>query len=241
MMRNASRAAGFSSIVFGLAGLASFALALVPPILGFDDTDNPAVSIAFVRAHPDIQVMAGVSLILMAIALTVSVLSVAEVTAPRADSLAMRCLSAFGLFAAAFFLVTGGLRIGASGPLLHIAGLRDAWGEAAYLAFQVASQAIGIGGIVALCLWAVGLSLIGLRTRVLPVALSVLGIIPAFRLVGGTLGPLGALPDSELLWVLGMVSIPGTMVWCLLLGIVLLRRGFRSTPEHLAVPVAAGA
>ncbi|MEP6639775.1 MAG: DUF4386 family protein [Chloroflexota bacterium] len=240
-MRNASRVAGLSTLAFALAGLVSFALQLVPPSLGFEDTDNPLVSIAFVRAHPDIPVMTGLSLILMAIALTVSVLSVAEVTAPRADSLALRCLSAFGLFAAVLFLVTGGLRIGASGPLLHIANLREEWGEAAYLAAQVAGQAVGISAIVGLCLWAVGLSVIGRRMRVLPTWLAFLGIVPALRLVVSTLGPLGLLPDSELLWILGMVSIPGTMVWCLLLGIVLLRRGFGSTREHLAVRVPAGA
>ena len=240
-MRNASRVAGLSTLAFALAGLVSFALQLAPPILGFDDTDNPFVSIAFVRAHPDIHVLAGMCLILMAIALTVSVLSVAEVAAPRADSLALRCLSAFGLFAAVLFLVTGGLRIGASGPLLHIASLRDEWGEAAYLAAQVAGQAVGISGVVGLCLWAVGLSVISRRRRVLPTWLFILGIVPAFRLAVSTLGPLGLLPDSELLWILGMVSIPGTMVWCLLLGIVLLRRGFGSTREQFAVPIAAGA
>ncbi len=240
-MRKASRAAGLSTLAFALAGLVYFALQLVPPSLGFEDTDNPSVSIAFVRAHPDIQVMAGIALILMAITLTVAVLSVAEVAAPRADSLPLRCLSAFGLFAAALFLVTGGLRIGASGPLLHIASLRGDWGEAAYLAAQVAGQAVGISGIVGLCLWAVGLSVIGRRRRVLATWLFFLGIVPAFRLVVSTLGPLGLLPDFELLWILGMVSIPGTMVWCFLLGIVLLRRGFGPTREDLAVPVTAGA
>lgn len=241
LTRSAAGAAGFSSIVFGLAGLASFALALVPPLLGFDDTDNPAVSIAFVRAHPDVHVFAGIALIVMAIALTVAILGVAEVLSPRADSLAVRSLSALGLFAAALFLVTGGLQIGASGPLLHIASLRDEWGEAAYLAAQVAGQAVGISGIVGLCLWAVGLSVIGRRRRVLATWLFFLGIVPAFRLVVSTLGPLGLLPDFELLWILGMVSIPGTMVWCFLLGIVLLRRGFGPTREDLAVPVTAGA
>lgn len=240
-MRNSTRVAALSTIVFAIAGLASFAFQLAPPMLGFDDTDNPAVSIAFVRTQPDIHVYAGLCLILMAIALVVAILSVADVVAPRADSLAIRCVSVLGLFAAALFLVTGGLRIGASGPLLHIAGLRDEWGEAAYLAFNVASQAVGISAIVALCLWAVGLSLIGLRTKVLPLALCVLGIIPAFRLVGGTLGPIGALPDSEVLWILGMVSIPGTMVWCLLLGLVLLRRALGPAAEPRVDPVLAAA
>jgi hypothetical protein len=97
-----------------------------------------------------------------------------------------------------------------------------------------------ISGIVGLCLWAAGLSLIGRRMRILPFWLCLLGIVPAIRLAGGTLGPLVVLPDSELLWILGMVSIPGTMAWCLLLGLVLLGRGLASTAEHGVVAVPAG-
>ena len=102
-------------------------------------------------------------------------------------------------------------------------------------------QALLISGIVGICVWAVGLSLIGLRTGALPVALCVLGFVPAFRLVGGILGPLGALPDVEGLWVLGMISIPGTMVWFLLLGMVLVRRGSGSVGEQDVVAVTASA
>ena len=239
-MRTTARVAGVSTIVFALAGLTTTALSLVPISLGFEDTDNPAISIAFIRAHPDIHVFTGLSLILMAIALTASILSVGELTAPRA-ALAVRCVSALGLMAAALFLVTGGLQIGASGPLLHIANLRPEWGEAAYVAFQVASQAAGSSAIVGLCLWVAGLSAIGRRSGVLPTWLCVLGIVPAFRLVVGTLGPVGLLPAIDLLWVVGMVSIPGTMAWCLSLGIVLLRRGFLSTGVRQAVPATAGA
>jgi hypothetical protein len=56
----------------------------------------------------------------------------------------------------------------------------------------------------------------------------VLGVFPAFRIVGGTLGPLGLLPDADVLWILSIVSIFGTFVWCFLLGLVLLRRSFES-------------
>ena len=239
-MKATARVAGLSAIVFAVASLAWFVFELVPPSIGFEDTDSPAVMIAFVRAHPDIHVFAGLCLIAMSISLTVAILGIAEALAPPANAFAVRCLSAFALFAAAFFLVSGGLKIGASGPLLHIAGLRQEWGESAYLVYQVVGQALLISGVVGLCVWAVGLSLIGLRTRVLPVALCVLGFIPAFRLVGGTLGPLGAFPDIELLWILAVISIPGTMVWCLLLGIVLLRRGFRSVIDPGDVPAMVG-
>ena len=239
-MRTSTTVAGLSTIAFALAGIAWFALEITPPGLGFEDTDNPAVMLGFVRAHPDIYVHAGLALILMAITLTVAVLGVAEVAARRANSLGLRTASAFGLFAAAFFLMHAGIRIGSSGPLLHIGGLKDEWGEVAYLASQVAGQALQIGGIVGLCLWAVGLSLIGIQTRIFPLALLALAVFPVIRLVTGTLGPLGLLPDSDLLWVLSIAAIPGTMLWCLVLGLVLLRRGLQSAVEPRLGPVTAG-
>jgi hypothetical protein len=240
-MKNAAGAAGLSIIAFALAGICWFVLESTPPRLGFEDTDNPAVMVGFVREHPEVFVQAGATLILMAISLTIAVLAVAEAIGPGSGPVGQRSTSAFGLFAAGFFLVGGAVRIGSSGPLLHMAGLSQKWGEGAYLAAQVFSQAVLIGGIFALCLWAVGLSLIGLRTKAIPLALCVLGILPAVRIVGGTLGPLGLLPDTEVLWLIGMASILGTILWCLLLGVVLLRRSFRSTAERSVHPVMAEA
>ena len=85
--------------------------------------------IAFVRAHPDIHVFAGIALVVMAIALTVAILSIADIMAPWGASLTLRCLSAFGLFAAAFFLVSGDLKVGASGRRLTLASFQP-WSAA---------------------------------------------------------------------------------------------------------------
>jgi hypothetical protein len=54
---------------------------------------------------------------------------------------------------------------------------------------------------------------------------SALGIFSAAFLFMGLLGPLGVLPDDmpDVLWIVFMVSIPGVMLWCLVLGLVLLR------------------
>ena len=235
-----ARLGALSVIVFALAGIAWFALESAPPRLGFEDTDNPAIMVGFIWAHSEVFVQAGVALIVMAISLTTAVLSVAEVIGPRSGGVGLRSTTAFGLFAAAFFLFGGGIRIGSSGPLLHMAGLRAEWGESAYLAAQVVSQAVLIGGLFALCLWAVSLSLIGLRTKALPVALCVLGLLPAFRIVSGTLGPLGLMPDTEILWLMAMASILGTILWCLLLGVVLLRRSFAKTSVLAVGPELAG-
>jgi len=240
-VRGTSKVAAFSTILFALAGIVWFVLETTPPRLGFEDTDNPALMVGFIRQYPEVFVQAGTTLVLMAISLTIAVLAVAEVVGPRSGALGLRSASAFGLFSAAFFLFGGAVRIGSSGPLLHMAGLREEWGEGAYLAAQVVGQALLIGGIYALCLWAVGLSLIGLRTKVIPLALCVLGVLPAFRIVSGTLGPLGLLPDAGVLWVISIASIFGTILWCLILGIVLLRRSFGSTAEPAAQPATADA
>lgn len=238
-MKNTARAAGLSIIAFALAGVLWFVLESTPPRVGFEDTDNPAIMVEFVRTHPEVFVHAGIALIVMAISLTVAVLAIAEVMGPRSGAVGLRSSSAFGLFAAAFFMFGGAIRIGSSGPLLHMAGLRDEWGDGAYLAAQVVSQGVLIGGIFVLCLWVVGLSVIGLRTKALPLALCVLGILPAFRIVSSTLGPLGLLPDAEVLWLIGMAAILGTILWCLLLGVVLLRRSFESTAGSFVDPALA--
>ncbi len=236
-VRSTTRIAAISTSVFAVAAILWFALESTPPRLGFEDTDDPAIMVAFIRQHPEVFVQGGTMLVLMAISLVIAVLAVEDVVRPQSGGVGLRSTSVFGLFAAALFLFGGAVRIGSSGPLLHMAGLKDAWGESAYVAAQVASQAVLIGGIFALCLWEVGLSLIGFRTKVIPVALCVLGVLPAFRIVSGLLGPLGLLPDVGALWVISIASIFGTILWCLVLGIVLLRRSWRSKQDpELAVP-----
>lgn len=49
-------------------------------------------------------------------------------------------------------------------------------------------------------------------------------------------------PDADILWVLSVLSILGTILWCLILGVVLLVRSFRSAPGPAAMnPAVAGA
>lgn len=129
-----------------------------------------------------------------------------------------------GIFSAAFLFIHGVVRLSVE-PLLYIDSLDRDWGEAAYLVVQVVGvHGFAQAGVFALCLWAIGISLIGLRTRALPVAVCLLGAIPVIRVLG-LLGPLGVLPDDmpDVLWIVFMVSIPGVMLWCLVLGLVLLR------------------
>ena len=56
--------------------------------------------------------------------------------------------------------------------------------------------------------------------------------LPAFRIVSGMLGPLGLLPDVEVLWLIGMASILATILWCLLLvSTTSLSASKRSSPD----------
>jgi hypothetical protein len=228
-MTSPARVAGLSAIAFAVAAIAWFVLESTPQRLGFEDTDDPALMVGFIRQHPEAFVQAGALLLLMAVSLTVAVLAVRLAVEPRSGGVGLWVTSAFGLFAAGQFLFGGAVRVGSSGPLLHMADLQPAWGEVAYVAAQVISQAVLNGGILALCLWAVGLSVMGLRTKVIPVGLAALGIVPAYRIVVGILGPLGIWPDMDIGWILGIASIFGTVLWCLVLGVVLLRRSFRTS------------
>jgi hypothetical protein len=230
-MRRTTSVAGLAAVAVGVLGLTWFALYLGQPMLGFEDTDDPALGVRFVRAHPDVFTGTGIALILMSILLTIAVVSLAATAREGREGRergdwAVRATSAFGLFAAFSFLVFGVMRIGAVGPLLHIASLDAAWGETAYLVVQMAGvQGLLPAGLLALGVWATGLSLIGLRTRLIPLAMCILGLIPAIHVAGRLVGELDVLPEEA--WLLMIASIPGTLVWCVLLGLGLTVRALR--------------
>ncbi len=230
--KRTARVGGIALIVFASAGIAWFYFATTAPRLGFDDTDDPSVMLRFIRTYPNVFIYLGLAMITMGLSLIVGALAVAETLGTRVSASAVKSISAFALVAAAFFLLGGAVHINASGPLLHMAGLRSAWGEGAFLAFQVTSQALLTMGLFMLCLWAACLSAVGWRSGTLPIGLCALGILPAFRLIGSVLGPLDLMPDGT--WFLSLVSLPGILLWCLILGLVLLRRG-------LAPPAPLGA
>jgi len=222
-----SKRAGLAVITAGLAGVIWFYLESAPPRLGFDDTDSPLVSLRYLQIHHVIYAQAGLALFILAIALIVATHAVGDVLASRADPLALRVVATFGLFSAAFFFMHGVLRLGVL-PILYMQSLREEWGQMAYLVGQFTGiHGFAQAGITTLCVWAVGTSLIGVRTRALPIGLCVLGLVPGFRLLG-ILGPFGVTPDG--LWIFFMASIVGAMLWCMALGVVLVAR--RPTPSE---------
>ncbi len=221
--RLAASAGGLGLVAAGAAGLLWLFLETTPPRLGFDDTDNPAVGLAFLRGHAEVYAQAGAALLVLAIGLTVAAIAMADLLAERADHVALRATTTFGLFGAAFFMAHGIGRLSVH-PLLYIDSLNHGWGEAAYVALQmVGVQMLVQGGLLMLSVWSAGVALIGARTRALPRWLCALAVIPAFHILS-VLGPLGVLPDLSALWILFLISIIGTMLWLLGFGATLLWR-----------------
>ena len=136
-------------------------------------------------------------------------------------------------------MFTGALRLSSPGPIDHIEGMREEWGESAYLVVQMAGTQAGLlGGATCLVVWIVTTSAIAWRRGGLPRWLAGLGFLPALVLVGAVLGPAGVeLPD--LVW-LGYVAVlvVGLPVWLLGSAVTILS-GKRSR-EPGSFEVAAG-
>jgi hypothetical protein len=207
-----------AGIAVAVAGVALMALQLGAQSLGFQDTDDPAVQLAYLRQHSENFIQQGIAQFALGIALTILVFVVSDRLSGRVGAVTLRTLSAFGLFGAACFFLFGVMRFSVK-PLLYIDGLDHGWGEAAYLVSQIAGvHGFAQAGIVASCGYAVGIGVTGFRAGAFPRWLAVLAVIPAFR-IAGILGPLGLMPDG--VWIFFMLSIPGSFIWFGLLAIAL--------------------
>jgi hypothetical protein len=209
-------------IVVGLAGLGWFVAELAPQGHGFADTDDPSVSLAFVRAHPTDWALAGVLVLLASVALIVTVIAIGDrlaIGAPdpsHTPGVAPRVVTVLGLLGAAFLFGHGVVRM-AAGPLLHVDGLDSDWGEAAYLVTQfVGIHLLAQGGILALSTWIVTVAWLGIRRGVLPRPVGFLALIPGVRLLA-FLGPWSLLPDE--LWIVFMAAIPAAFAWLVVMGV----------------------
>jgi hypothetical protein len=217
-----SRLGGIAIIVFAAAFLSFIALEMSRSTLGFEDADNPAVSMDFLSQHSNIYTLSGIASVVMAIALTVAVTSSTMAKPLAMTSSFEKTSMVFGLFSAAFFFGQGVLRVQAPGTLLHMEGLQRDWGLAGYLSVQMAgAQGFGSAGGFALSIWAVGICLANLWGRRFPLWLSVLGVAPATYLLVGLFGPLASF--SDIVYMLYLGGIIGLLIWCLVYGIVQLR------------------
>ncbi len=236
-----SRAGAIAIIVASIAGLAMMAFELTQPALGFDDTDSPATTLSFLATHADVWVRSAYALFALAGGALVGAFAVFDVLSGRAGALALRSVTAIGIFSAAAFFGFGVLRA-AVAPLQYIAGLDRTWGESAFLVIQVAGvHGLAQAGILTFCGWAVGIGVLGYRSRALPRALCLLAVLPGLRLLLLALGPIGAASSAgqvlpDVLWIVAMLTIPGTFAWSLVLGLVLLRRSVRGTAREAGAP-----
>ena len=153
-------------------------------------------------------------------------------------------MTVFGLLAAASFLGLGVTRMSA-GPIAHIEGLQPAWGEAAYLAIlMIGTHGLAQAALLTMSIWAVGVAVLGWRTRTVPSVVAGLAFLPGIRLLA-ILGPLGLGEGADILWVAFIASIAGTLIWLLALGLALSRATVSSdipqgTGDRVQAPTTTG-
>lgn len=225
-------------IVAGVAGLAWFWAELAPQRYGFEDTDNPATGLAFVAAHPEAWAQAGLALAIAASALVATVLAMRDrldrSTGTQTGTVAVRTITVIGLFGAAMLLCMAAVRL-AGGPLLYVQGLRQDWGEAAYLVTQfVGIQLFGVAGLTILSAWITAVAWLGLRRGAVPLLVALLAVLPAIRL-GTLLGPAGFVVEG--LWFIAIAAIPASFAWLILLGAWPARRLATGRLEPEVAPV----
>lgn len=163
--------------------------------------DDPADSIAYLRAAKEFYGYSGAALILGGATLVTGVLGVARIVRVGGLSLAFTAATAFGVLAGGFLAVAGVLRLNATGTVLHISDLDPGWGESAYLAVQMAgTQGLLATGMIGLSGWLVAVALVAARRRF--VGLAAVGLAAAailLFLASDVLFP--ALGDSGPEWV----------------------------------------
>jgi hypothetical protein len=134
--------------------------------------DDPADSVAYLRAAKEFYAYSGAALVVGGAALITGVLGVARIVRVGGISLAFTAATAFGVLAGGFLAVGGVMRLNATGTVLHISDLDADWGESAYLVVQMAgTQGVLATGMIALAGWLVAVALLALRRRLAGLAL----------------------------------------------------------------------
>ncbi len=193
------------------------------------DGDNPADSLRYLQEHGTAYALSGLCLLLAAVGLIRAATAVAWRTP---------FLTAVGSVAAGLWAFAGALRISSPGPIQHIRGYGQDWGEAAYLVVQMAGTQGGLLSGVALAeFWIVAGCLLAWRSRALPRALCALGMVALVYPLGTLLALVaGGIQDG--LWILGIASLVlGLPAWFLASGVwVLVTRSADLTPASVPAP-----
>ncbi len=130
--------------------------------------------------------------------------------------------------AAGLWTFTGALRISSPGPIDHIRGHDEDWGEAAYLVVQMAGTQGGLlAGVVLTEFWVVTGCLHAWRTQALPRPLCVMGMVALVFPVCFVLNYVVRIEDG--LWIVSIVSlVVGLPTWFLASEVWALVTGARS-------------
>jgi hypothetical protein len=216
-----------STRVFAGVGLVSVGLFL-PLSFGLEvatrpegtDGDNPADSLLYLQEHGTAYALSGCCLLLAALGLMRAATAVPWRTPFQ---------TVVGSVAAGLWAFTGALRISSPGPIDHIRGYDQDWGEAAYLVVQMAGTQGGLlSGVVLTEFWIVTGCLLAWRSRALPRPLCALGLVALFYPLLFVLG-LVLKGIEEGLWILGIGSLVlGLPAWFLSSGVWAIVTGGRS-------------
>lgn len=212
--------AGVGLVAVGVCLPLAFVLELATRPAG-SDGDNATDSLLYLQEHGTAYVLSGCCLVLAAVGL---------IRAATAVPWRTPFLTAVGSVAAGLWAFTGALRISSPGPIEHIRGYDEDWGEAAYLVVQMAGTQGGLlAGVVLTEFWIVTGCLLAWRARTLPRPLCAMGMValvyPLVFVLSSVVGIVGGL------WILGIASlVVGLPAWFLASGVWALVTGARSLP-----------
>lgn len=193
------------------------------------DGDNAAESLLYLQQHGSAYVLSGVCLLLAAIGV---------IRAATAVPWRTGFLTAIGSVAGGLWAFTGALRISSPGPIDHIRGYDQDWGEAAYLVVQMAGTQGGLLSGVALTeFWIVTGCLLAWRSGTLPRSLCAMGLVALVYPVVAVIGLVVGVGSG--LWIVGIASlVVGLPIWFLATGVWALVIGSRPSFPGETAPSA---
>lgn len=209
-------AAGIALALSGIATVLASVIEFAPGNLARGDGDNPADSLAYLNEHGTSYSYSGLALVIGGALLVVAVVGIYRITAHMA-SLAYSATSVFGVLAGGFLVVAGVMRMQAVGTVPHIQSLNESWGEAAYLAVQMAgTQGLLSAGVMALAAWLVSLTVLFAMCRLwAPVAFGVFPLIVLLVLATDLIFPtLAESSSSEILFLAYIAALAFGMPLC---------------------------
>lgn len=185
------------------------------------DGDNATDSLLYLQEHGTAYALSGFCLVLAALGL---------IRAATAVPWRTPFLTAVGSVAAGLWAFTGALRISSPGPIDHIRGYNEDWGEAAYLVVQMAGTQGGLLAGVALTeFWIITGCLLAWRAHSLPRPLCAMGMVALVYPLGLVLSFVADIGGG--LWIVGIVSLLfGLPAWFLASGVWALGIVARSRP-----------